>query len=69
MTKGYIGDGVYVEFDGYGIWLYANDFNNPTNKIYLEPMVLEALIRFSLRMKEPHKFHPKLKTLITENVK
>lgn len=45
-TKDYIGDGVYTEFDGFGIWLKANDFNNPTDKIYLEPGVLKALINF-----------------------
>lgn len=42
----YIGDGVYAIFDGYGIWLHANDHQCPTDKIYLEPNVLEALNRF-----------------------
>ena len=50
ITNDYIGDGVYVDFDGCGIWLYANDFDEPTDKIYLEQEVLEALIRFSERM-------------------
>lgn len=52
MEKGkmqdYIGDGVYVEFDGFGIELRANDPENP-NSIYLEPKVLEALNRFAKR--------------------
>jgi hypothetical protein len=40
----YIGDGVYAEFDGYGIWLKANV--PTTDEIYLEPEVLKALNRF-----------------------
>ena len=48
----YIGDGVYVEYDGFGIWLLANDHLAPTDKIYLEPEVLEALNRFLERIKD-----------------
>jgi len=48
--KDYIGDGVYVIFDGVGIWLHANDMVSPTDKIYLEPSVLQALNRFAKRM-------------------
>jgi len=43
----YLGDGVYALFDGYGIWLHANDHKNPTDKVYLEPSVLESLNRFA----------------------
>ena len=42
----YLGDGVYAVFDGYGIWLHANDHENPTDRVYLEPAVMAALIRF-----------------------
>jgi hypothetical protein len=42
----YLGDGVYAIFDGAGIWLHANDHKNPTDRIYLEPTVMEALKRF-----------------------
>lgn len=48
--KDYLGDGVYALFDGYGIWLHANDHENPTDKIYLEPEVFKALIRFDERV-------------------
>jgi hypothetical protein len=48
--RDYIGDGVYVAFDGFSIWLYANDPDNPTDQICLEPSVLEALNRFADRM-------------------
>jgi hypothetical protein len=46
----YIGDGVYVIFDGYDIWLHANDPNNPTDRICLEPSVLQGLMRFAARV-------------------
>jgi len=44
--KEYLGDGVYAIEEEYGLWLYANDHLNPTDKIYIEPSVLEALNNF-----------------------
>lgn len=41
--KTYLGDGVYAEFDGFGIILRANDIENPSDTIYIEPLVLDAL--------------------------
>jgi len=49
QLKDYLGDGVYAIFDGYGIWLHANDHECPTDKVYLEPSVLEVLNRFSAK--------------------
>jgi hypothetical protein len=46
-NEDYIGDGVYAEFDGYGIWLRANV--PTTDEIYLEPSVLRALNDFYQR--------------------
>ena len=46
VPASYLGDGVYAIFDGLGIWLHANDHKHPTDKIYLEPVVLKELIRF-----------------------
>jgi hypothetical protein len=43
-NKDYLGDGVYAEFDGFGIVLMANV--PTTDVIYLEPEVLDALVRF-----------------------
>lgn len=45
----YIGDGVYAFFDGYGIWLRCNHHSEDkcTDKIYLEPDVLDSLNFFS----------------------
>lgn len=51
----YLGDGVYALFDGLRIWLHANDHLNPTDRICLEPEVMEALKRFDARVHEPAK--------------
>ena len=42
----YLGDGVYAIFDGFGVWLHANNHLNPSDRVYLEPQVLEALNNF-----------------------
>lgn len=47
--KDYLGDGVYALYDGFGIWLHANDHKNPTDRIYLEPNVLDSLNHFDER--------------------
>ena len=53
----YLGDGVYARFDGYGVWLLANDATHPTDEIYIEPAVLRALNmawqRWTQRDEEP----------------
>lgn len=54
VAKDYIGDGVYVIFDGRGIWLHANDLDNPSDRIYLEPEVVAALERFIARTRTPN---------------
>lgn len=46
VPASYLGDGVYAIFDGYGIWLHANDHENPTDRVYLEPGVLQLLVQF-----------------------
>ena len=52
--KDYIGDGVYIHYDGYGITLNANDAINPTDSIYLEPEVCSGFLRFIETIKETH---------------
>jgi len=44
----YLGDGVYASFDGYQIWLAANDHRNIV--IALEPDVFEALVQYRDRL-------------------
>ena len=45
----YLGDGVYALSDPHmgGIWLHANDHLNPTDRIYIDASILDALNRFS----------------------
>lgn len=45
----YAGDGVYVINLGDMIELRANDHENPTDRIALEPQVLEGLLRILKR--------------------
>ncbi len=49
-TRDYIGDGLYVGFDGFRVWVHANDHLKPTDIICLEPNILKELIRFAKRM-------------------
>lgn len=51
IAPDHLGDGVYVEFDGYHIVLRANHHQDP-NPIYLDPSVLEALNRYVQRIKD-----------------
>lgn len=52
MMTEYIGDGVYVVFDGVGFELRANSHDCQTDTIYLEPEVLAALNVFSKRARQ-----------------
>jgi Holliday junction resolvase len=42
-----LGDGVYASFDGFQIVLTAENGAETTNRIYLDPDVIGALIRFA----------------------
>lgn len=44
MKKTYIGDGVYLDFDGYQFVMTTENGIEVTNTIYLEPEVAIALI-------------------------
>ena len=47
-TKGdqYLGDGLYVSFDGYQVRLYASNGMETTNEVYLDPHVLDAFTSY-----------------------
>jgi len=47
----HLGDGAYVEFDGYNIILKANHHEYPTDKVCLEPQVLENFLNFIKRVR------------------
>jgi hypothetical protein len=46
----YLGDGVYVSFDGYQIWLAVNHHENKV--IALEPYVFSNLCEYVKRLEE-----------------
>ncbi len=43
----YLGDSVYAAYDGYYLTLTTNNGEGPTNTIYMEPAVYQALVEFS----------------------
>jgi hypothetical protein len=45
----YLGDGLYAKFDGHRFELYASD-GSKTNRVFLEPDVLSAFIRYIHRV-------------------
>ena len=45
--KVYLGDGAYADFDGYGIILTTEDGISIQNTIYLEPEVLNSLLKYT----------------------
>ncbi len=48
----YLGDGAYIEYDGFGFILRANDHRDQlcTDKIYLEPRAIILLNEFVKRI-------------------
>lgn len=47
MDKVYLGDGVYVQWDGFHFILTTEDGTSvPTNTIYLEAQVMYALLKY-----------------------
>lgn len=51
MPKEYLGDGAFIEFDGYALVLTTEDGYSTTNRIVLEPQVYDALTQFVARLK------------------
>lgn len=55
MEKRYLGDGAYVEFDGYALVLTTEDGIRATNRVVLEPEVWRALEAFVAELTEERK--------------
>jgi hypothetical protein len=47
----YLGDGLYAEFDGFQVKLYASNGLHTTNVVYLEPSVLHAFFAWVTNLK------------------
>lgn len=48
----YLGGGLYAEFDGWQITLYASNGVIRTNEVFLEPEDLTAFLRYVEKLKE-----------------
>ena len=44
--KDYLGDGLYVEFDGWQFRLYASDGVRVTNEVFLDELVVRSFFEF-----------------------
>lgn len=53
MTKEYLGDSVYVEFDSGMLKLTTDNGMGPSNTIYLEDFVYRALVDYVKRHSTP----------------
>lgn len=42
----YLGDGLYADFDGYQIELYASNGVRKTNQVYLDSSTLHAFLNY-----------------------
>lgn len=51
--KQYIGDGVFVDFDGYYIVLTTENESGPSNIIHLEQMTFDALVKYVDQIAHP----------------
>ena len=56
----YIGDAVFVSFDGYQIWLRTGDHNH--QRIALEPPVFAKLVDYQKRLMDYYKAQQQEKT-------
>ena len=48
--KDYLGDGVYIDYDGYSIILTTEDGVSVQNRIFMEPQVMQAFQRYIERI-------------------
>lgn len=46
----YLGDGLYAKFDGWQIELLANNPDDPSDTVYLEQDVYQALVEYANRV-------------------
>lgn len=49
--RSYLGDSVYIDFDGYHLRLYTNNGGLDKNIICMEPGVVDALSKYINRIK------------------
>jgi hypothetical protein len=52
MNKVYLGDGLYAEFDGFQIRVFANDGIRDTNEVFFEGENLKVFLEFVKHVEE-----------------
>lgn len=62
--KDYMGDGVYVAFDGCGFDLTAENGISVQHFIYLEPEVIAALLRYVKRIYDMHDAQDRFRNIL-----
>ena len=53
FDKLYLGDGAYVTYDGFNVWITVFDGTATTEKVCLEPEVLKRFLAFLKEHKLP----------------
>lgn len=51
----YLGDGLYADYDGYQIRLYASNGIETSNQVFLEPNVVDAFLSYIARVRKEMK--------------
>lgn len=46
MEPVYLGDGLYMDYDGYQVRLYASNGIETTNEVFLEPTVIINFLKY-----------------------
>jgi hypothetical protein len=52
LDKRYLGDGVYADYDGYGVVLTTENGITTTNRIVLEPEIIIEVERYFLALRQ-----------------
>jgi len=50
--QAYLGDGLYVEYDGFQVRLFTSNGIAVTNEVYLEPRVLSEFLGWVAQLQE-----------------
>ncbi len=53
MSKRYLGDGVYAEFDGFQMWIWTSNGERESERIAIEPQTMQALSEFYIESVRP----------------
>lgn len=55
MNNVYLGDGLYADFDGYQVRLYATNYVEQVSEVFLDSDVLTKFLKYIDELKKEHK--------------